>query len=627
MKKHFSFYVVSFLVSFSSMAQAMQAPEQNQPCLEALQRIAEVAFPTSLYENDCHIDDKEKLKKAIQAVSNAGSFNILPPEIFIGHIIPSLTPPLSRGLGFTCQFFYQLSQLSFFYLNAYCLTERMPHVIPLHTLRFKVCNTKDGLLKLATLFSVTVENLCEWFEPDFLQSSFLLYQGSLPQQLEGQSEEALGALYPILKIALAATQAEGVDEGQKERVMQLVEEYNGEGMSLNKLRLISLNPERPGIYYQTLEHLLQGQHGYPFSPTDVAAAQVKEVIARELLRNGKNVVFVNQNLFVCNPQKKDIAIEIVNLCLEYPQLIYSYGGSIFVQGSIHLGCPDQILKALSWVINLPDDENGIRQKVQSLAHYVDWTQPEDIKIEDKNIQAYCKSFSSNLYALHWARLSLPEKFPALSLLVHAEKREDVSNAVEGILLQPDEEFLKIFQCSLIKDLAEHHYPEEVKKLISKALNINPDKFISTFPYILDDFFDHAIKADREKTVALLRGYAESKATHEGTGLWALGVLAEFAIGDDEKNYILSKITSLSDEETGDDSASDLCTIYYYLGNKDLCHSYFQKVIKNILNGEETGRIAFLKSFQKAGLNITHLEELETMDPFEVLPTVLKLQER
>lgn len=621
MKNRFSLYFLGILVSFSLMTRAMEE-NKDEFVIKELQRIAEMAFPCPVYKYDNHREDEIKYSNASKAVQDSSIFN-LPVELFPCLVFPHLDSRTLLRLGATCHFFNELSQLSFLYLNEYCLTERMPHVIPVNTLRFKTRNTKGGLLKLAALASVSAENLCEWFDPPYLGSIFLSCQGSLPGQLEGQSEEELGALYPILKVALAAIQAEVTTPEQTGHVMQLIREYTSpynDGMSLNKLRLLSLNPDRPGVYYDTLQQLFWRQHAnhyHPYQSTDISVVQAKKVIARELLMNGRIVPIVNNSLFVHSP-KKDVAIEIMELCLQYPHLLFPRDSSILIRDSLSLGRPDLALRALSWVIGLPEgDDNIWHAKLNALALY------KDLKVENKEIQSYLKKFASSLYPFPWVG-DYHSKAQTVSLLIQAERREDVQAAMSDMLTQPEEGTLQMIGGSLVKNLVKHDYLEEANNLILYALNVEHDKFISAFPYILDDFFDHAAKVDREKTVGLLKAHLESQMMlHQSTKIEILSLLAKFAATEEEKDYVTSHVQSLSEEEMGDDEGN-LCAIYYYLHNKELCRFYYQKMGRKILNGNDSAKNQdYLQRVQRAGLNVESLEEMMDMDPFEVLGLLLK----
>ncbi len=578
MKKYFPFYLCSLLIFFSLTAQAME----KDP-LQTLQKIARNAFPLASYETkeDCK-GDQERLIAADQSKQEDQIIFHTPSDNFLQHIFPLLDgKSLHFGMKLTCRFFYELSHLSSFSLNEYCLTETRPHAMPLDILCFKTHKTKDGIFKLAALMSVSAADLKNWFEPDFLQAAFLSCQDSLPAQLEGQSEEDLDKLYPILKIALASPL---VTVDASDPVIKLLQEYPApHGLSLNKMRLLSLNPTRPGVYYETLEQLIVGQHAY--SPA--SASQIRDVIARELLMAGKSVASINSSFFVyCNPpnpEKRKLAGQLLELCAHTPQFYQDHNcPHQLIHNALFLERSDLALEVLRKVVELPNDANSLPYKIYSFLNY------KDREIEDGEVQAQVQGFLTNLYSF-WGQLPVYMKLPALSLLMQAGSREEVQMAIDDILLQSEEEVLKVFEGTIFSDFCDYDYPEVTEKLTRYLLNVETDKVITTLSQCYkdkDDIFTQFIKNDREKSVALLKAFIESNQVNIQDKIEALTFLTKHAIEeiDQEKSTSLLKSFVESDQV----SIRDRVDVHIFLAKHAV---------------EENDReisISFIKNFVESG---------------------------
>ncbi len=585
MKKHFFLYAVSL---FALLALTAEATEKD-PALEDLQEIARNAFPLACYDanKDTNIEDRERLLTASQHIPADPIIFDIPLDVLWHHIFPYLdSQTLLLGAKRTCHAFYELSHLSCFYLNDYCLTETRPHAIPVHILRFKTCNTKDGLLKLANLMSVSATDLKNWFEPEFLKDAFLPYQTSLPPKLEGQSEEDIGKLYPILKVALASTLVETTDATNP--VIKLLQEYPYPyGLSLNKMRLLSLNPARPGMYYESLSQLITGPHAYPrTSPT------IKS-IARELLMAGKGVAGIN-NVFFVYPnfgelQNREIAIQILELCVQNPSLYQDYDFSTLIHCAFFLEQPDLALKFLSKTVELPDNAGNLYYKISSFFNC------KDRGIKDKEILSCIHEFSKNLYS-SWAEIPAYAKFQALSLLMQVEKREEVQKAMDDILSQSEEEVLKAFQAFVLKDLAHYQYPEESRKLTQYLLNVEMKKIT---PMLLqcnnnEAIFTQFLTIDRQKSIALLKAFIEFDAESDQGEFYmrhkigALHFLAQHAPEemDHKKSEVLLKDFLKSDHLSVDSKLDALYFLAQYAAEEsDQKESIIQ--LKALIKSDQT----------------------------------------
>lgn len=141
-------------------------------------------------------------------------------------------------------------------------------------------------------------------------------------------------------------------------VIKLLQEYPSPyGLSLNKLRLLSLNPTRPGYYYKTLEELINSSCGY----SKDSDPQARNVIARDLLRAGKSVASINTCFFVYgNHLNKGVAIQILELCVHNPQFYNDHNASQLISDALLLERPDLALNVLSKVVELPNDAINLR---------------------------------------------------------------------------------------------------------------------------------------------------------------------------------------------------------------------------------------------------------------------------
>lgn len=197
------FYFLSFLLAFSWTSHAMENPNKDQNPLEGLQKIVRSAFPPLIYHvSDLSNDANKVFGNSKNCRQNYSIIFMLPDEV-ITNILHSMdTKTLLLGLGTTCRFFYAVTQVPTLYLNDYCLQETMPHVMPVDILVRKTKNTKDGVFKLANLYSVSEHDLLNWFGQPYLEN-IIAQKEALPETLKNYTEEEFDALYPFLKVTVA----------------------------------------------------------------------------------------------------------------------------------------------------------------------------------------------------------------------------------------------------------------------------------------------------------------------------------------------------------------------------------------------------------------------------------------
>jgi hypothetical protein len=619
---------MSAMVFASSPEEERKEPERD-PSLAALRTIVEAAFSQPYKplkeqdENNLKMLDsaKEALNKAVAAQGYPAIFQV-PLTVLRYYLFPCFDPQtLLLGAGQTCLYFNQLSRLSPFYLDPDYLAERNAPNIALGRLRAATCSTQDGIINLASRMGVCAADLARWFEPAFLQATFQQYEDTLPPRLEGQSEEDIGRLYPIIKIALAASHG-NVAHPLNPAIMPLLQEYPlPYGLSLNKLRLLSLNPARPGVYYETLEKMMHRLYGF----SHTAASQERAVIARELfLRTGKSIATLNNTFLVLygNAQQRRAAAQIIGWCIQNPQFCQGHDSVTLISNTLSLERPHLAAEILRKVIALPDNADTVPLKIQA------FSDDKIREIEDRDIQSCIRQFSEGLY-LYWEELNFHLKFQALSLLMQAERRPEVRERMREILhliddpLQCDNIISGAFYSSVcvFNNLCRYHYPEELGELTRRLFQVGTNKLLSIIN-LYNNTFTQLIKTDRERTIPFLKAFIECGRVEISEKLCALAALAEHA--PEEKNYIILQVGSLNhggNEEIGADADNTLMRLYYYLNDQKSCPFYYQKSLQKALRDEDPASIVNqegLKKLQDAGLSVECIEDLLGYDPFKVL---------
>ena len=147
------------------------ATELDPTALEELRQIVGNSFQPALYQENEELGQysNEAFSKAYNCAQPNSTFDLLPPELLVKICIGiDDAKPFCQGVGLTCHLFYAISKYPVFSLNPYCLTETRPHNIPQNILRIKICNTEDALFRLAALYSVSGDDLVEWFGKELL---------------------------------------------------------------------------------------------------------------------------------------------------------------------------------------------------------------------------------------------------------------------------------------------------------------------------------------------------------------------------------------------------------------------------------------------------------------------------
>jgi hypothetical protein len=131
----------------------------------------------------------------------------MPKEVIVKFFF-NLTPPVDihQGIGLTCRFFSCFA--SALQLSPHWLQEANLHTLPVALLVFIAKNSKDGVLKIADLYSVSSDNLKAWFGTEYLGT--LNVCEAIPKKAKHLSEDEAKILYPLVKINLAATNTLGL---------------------------------------------------------------------------------------------------------------------------------------------------------------------------------------------------------------------------------------------------------------------------------------------------------------------------------------------------------------------------------------------------------------------------------
>lgn len=605
MEKLSVFNFFGILAAFSLTTHAMEAPTP----LEELQKIVRNSFQPAPYQYQREWpteDDNNKISEALSKSKNPDFFiSNLPWEVIINICQFIDDNDTFLKMKETCHFFNAVSHLPFFYLTDHCLTETRPHSIPLSLLHLKTQNTPDGLFKLAKLYSISAQDLSNWFEKEFLRAALRkknITADTLPTTLEGQTEEELDNLYPILKVALAAN-------SQQDNIVQLFQSgpLPSSHLSLDTLRILSLNLDQKDIHYKALESLFFHLAASRSRNQDVDPDhQPLSVIARDLLMAGRMVELINNQYYVCTPQKKEVAIQIIQWCA--PNSSNFQYHDILIQDAVALGDPELASQILDNLINLPDNPDLITAKIHSLIRHTSLVQDTN----NERVQSQINAFSTRLFRHLWGTLSIYNKKDALILFMRAGHDGAFKAAFDELFLQP-EMTSEPPTDELIANLFAYGYSDQATRLLQRLLdNGHEYSILSSIK-----FFDRA-KIDRLKAVSVLKTLIESSKSSDNSKLEALRYLAERE-STNEVDYIREHLASLKDEnlERGDYEFK-FSFIYFYLNEEEKCNLYYQKAIDIFLQTISIPISEVLENFRKNGLKLRSLEELRIQDPIKIL---------
>jgi len=387
-------------------------------------------------------------------------FDKLPPELLV-KICPMIDDSISLyiRIGLTCRRLYLITH-HHFSLTPYCLTETMIHTIPLSTLRTKVRGTKDGLLKVASLYCVSEQDLVEWFGMDMLKDALkeTPIQESIPVDFrKDTTDEEFDKLYSLFKIALAA-------KHQKEEILSLLANLMKLGvfsLSINQLRLCSLYQPRDYDYYFVLfQKLNEDPSSHPdHSPTGV--------VARDLLLRENYIHQVEKYYVYQYPQKRERSLQLVEWTYQHIPKIYWETTAI-----------DRVFY-LYFVMNpkkdlLPVDDCMLSRLIKIFVNFEG----------DRRVQPQVKEIACSLYFDHWNTISFPNKLSAIKLMLETGNQENALRALGDFLSNSSEEIIEK-SASLLYILSEENCSKEVLQILQHLLNppINLYKLSAIFKNI------------------------------------------------------------------------------------------------------------------------------------------------
>ena len=472
MKKNYITKLGIYLLATFSLTITAKGAESE--VLEDLRKIVKNFFQPAFYNQAEECTQTEALKQsngqnffhAYNRLPSYSSFDTLPFELLTKICIEiDDVKPFCQGMGLTCHRFYLVSH-SIFSLNPYCLTETRPHTILPAILCTKVRNTKDGLLQLASLYSVSEENLKEWFGKDMLEG--FLKMKDIPQSLDHATEEKLDEPYALFKIALAA-------DHSVDKISPLLQRQGGaHDLSINQLRICSLRREKNYDYYNTLQwlfHKLIAIENFSLSPDHRPAG----IVARDLLLAREYITHVVNHYVYKYPQKREALIQLVQWYVKNTS--EKDFDSIIIHHASYLGLPELALEALQKTMLLNTDtaltqgnQNAFSQLISGFIALM----------KNERVQSQIKEFSSALYPQYWDTLYPHNKAQAIILMLQGGQKDNALMALADLLKTP--ESLIADSNALLHALSERNCSQEVVQVIQCLLNttITPKNLSSIF---------------------------------------------------------------------------------------------------------------------------------------------------
>ena len=464
--------LICFLATFSIIKNGRGMESE---ALEDLRGIVKHFFQPALYYVAEELEhatalqhyNKQNFSAAYEKLVPNSSFDKLPIELLVKICTEIDGPiPFVQGMGLTCQRFYLISTCPIFSLNPYCLTETMAHTIPLTILRTKVCNTKDGLLQVASLYSVSVDDLVEWFGTDMLED--VVKEQTLPESLQTMDELKL-CNYAIFKIALAA-------KHRVEKILPLIQRSAGaHELSINQLRLCSLRQTKDHDYYHTLmwlfERLKTADRDNPPSDPDHSPIGV---VARDLLLAGQYVSCVENHYVYNYPLKRERSVQLAQW--QGKNTPRDDLDPILIHHASHLGLAELAFEIFHGIMLHNKDkaltmgnQNGLTGKQNAFSRLIG---AFTCFLKDERVQPQLKEFARSLYPQHWGTLYPHDKTKAIILMLHAGQQDNALEALADLLLNTPEKIIPASN-ALLCALSERNCPQEVVQVIQCLLNATP----------------------------------------------------------------------------------------------------------------------------------------------------------
>jgi hypothetical protein len=578
---------------------------------------------------------------------------MLPLEL-LAHAVSFLDiQTILMKVALTCRLLREVTTIPNLYptLTPYFLAEFRPHSAPRNLTFLKTINTKDGILKLATLHTVTTQDLVEWFGQERLQRVF--QRQTLPASLASLSAEGLLDCYAVCKVGLAANpHVEGQANPVRDAVLTLIPSfenlqqiYQQPGFtSLNLLRIGTLHTADINQYYSLMENMLQirmMQRG------PVALVESKKsfdhtlegVLVREILLAGRSVQHIYRNHYLYTDQKKEAARQLFHWC--HTHRLQESGLSHLIHDANYLELNHMAYTMVLSLLDYPHDELHTKVKLEALTpyynHYYNSTS-YDADFAKLQSEPSFRDFCQAVYPTHWASLNLGEKMNAFRLLIKARKFESIPGALTDLLTQGD--IYPSIALSYVETLSEANQLESARRLTEYLLHMERNKLFSGLIHSFSQFCDYGRRANLSSTVSLVREVLTLKRIEDPFGILqtmppacgnplvlikiqALKWLAKHA-GAQEGEFITREAKSLESDNGKDDNPvrwdSDWFVIHYHLRNVDLCRSFYRKLV-DVLAEDDKTIDQVLTALRQKGKATWSIERLRSLDPIEMVQTM------
>jgi hypothetical protein len=297
-------YFIAFIISSCFTVQAMDSHQNfSEEALEELNKIVCHSFPLPQY----HPSDLLFIKSetALTGKENAGVFENMDEQTTVLLMHP-LSPRVFLNFGQTCQYLHALSLSPCFYLNEFCLQEGMPRSMPVDILVSKAMRTENGIINLATLYSVSEQELKKWFKKSDLEQALQRY-GTLPASVEKLDNTQIAALLPVVKIAFA-TEPKEKQMTAIRNLLYTAEVVPSTSSLYPSCQILKLFGNALWFPQQVINDMESGKIPYNHQTIDV--------FTHDLLSSPQGIPFVVRNL-KSNPKKSNKAIELIQWCSKY----------------------------------------------------------------------------------------------------------------------------------------------------------------------------------------------------------------------------------------------------------------------------------------------------------------------
>jgi hypothetical protein len=582
------FTLILFGFSFSLNA----SYPSDEEAREELERVLNTMVPPVKYVRErCFPEDKDISQNDKYALEES-LWRLLPSDI-----IPLIFARVDHrsfvsSVKSTCRLWYQIASQPYFNLNPYCLQEGIPLVIPQHLLVSKALNTKDGILKIASLYSVLPQHLAEWFNRETLEKTNENYEP--PVSIEELSDLETIDLYPRLKVFAALNELHILDQIRTSIISGNPTYHN----DINLLKILtvweSVNGSTDPFPYSSYSYLFQALPLNKETPLD--ATHPKYIILKTLVMH-----------------------EVINTYIIY-QFIHDY---------THTGT--NVLRLVNWAERYSDDP----LLLESCAYYYDrcdtkekaldiWTRIFELcTVEDLHIKirAALKLFKQKNDPV------LNNKIRNFVLPLRNATLSDVYSTIDSFKLFAhygllDEDRIRNL-LNIVLDTHDLKYVGSQLTALCRTLYYAGQHELSTFvkDWLLEKGVQNTelaelliVSSDDYAKEYLFRIFPTEVEEREEVLLLLSKLVSESEIEPLIEQYNLTEDTSL-------EGRLNLAFIYHNLGNHPKCEEYWGEVMEIAhQGGEEVDEMVkfFFQSFVEYGI----IEEDQTNYFFELDTTTL-----